>query len=98
MILKLTDETWEEENISEHTPRPWQDHDATTEGRTCEWHEVLDDRGRTIATLDQDSHAASPDLLEALSDLVTERDNFGGCPNSSPAWDVARTAIAKATK
>lgn len=27
---------------------------------------------------------------------MRENDNFGGCPRSSPAWNVAREAIAKA--
>lgn len=42
--------------------------------------------------------AAASDLLAACRDLIVENDKFGGCPQSSPAWTVARTAIAKAEK
>ncbi len=42
-------------------------------------------------------HYAKDDLLNAISDLVTENDKYGGCPCSSPAWGTARTAIAKTT-
>ena len=42
-------------------------------------------------------HCVKADLLNAINDLITENDKYGGCPCSSPAWGTARAAIAKAT-
>ena len=36
---------------------------------------------------------AAPALYAALLDVVTENDEFGGCPPSSPAWPVARALL-----
>lgn len=40
--------------------------------------------------------AASPKLFDALRDLVIENDRYGGVPTSSPAWSIARSALADA--
>lgn len=61
-------------------------------------HGCITSRGRTAAELLAIAQliAAAPELLAALHNLVRENDEFGGCPQSSPAWAVARAALAKA--
>lgn len=34
-------------------------------------------------------------LVRELHDLVTENDKYGGCPRTSPAWQVARALLAR---
>ncbi|MDZ4250275.1 MAG: hypothetical protein U0990_09330 [Candidatus Nanopelagicales bacterium] len=65
-----------------YTPGPWRDHDATTTGRTDEWHEILDAEHRRVATLNQDDGEdgqwseeevrAHARLIAAAPDLLDE--------------------------
>lgn len=94
---------------AQHTPRPWAVYEeAAIDYRPCT---IVAECGSRVATCEgggpgravtkaeerANAHliAAAPDLLAALKELMGWHDHTGGWEGE--AWNVARTAIAKAT-
>jgi hypothetical protein len=88
--------------MSQHTPGPWEIDQAIRHGFTVYSQQAgfivgyMDEEGRYGAVESEANArliAAAPDLLEALEELLVQRE---GHYSTQTAWDKARAAIAKA--
>lgn len=93
-------------NETKHTPGPWRDDAMSAETR--DWKGRMPcrctiDTHRNVIRGSEGPcgvHAAAPEMLEALREVVTAWSEWGADSPSAPVYDAidkARAAIAKAT-